>query len=74
MASCTSVNTGGPLTAGVDATAIEYLAAGNELQQAIRYPASMPVNMSREYARGASCSMRSGAIAAHGIPRILIVR
>jgi hypothetical protein len=50
MASCTSVFTGLPLTAGVDAPTIEYLVTGNQLQRDIRqrYPASMPANISRQ--------------------------
>jgi hypothetical protein len=76
MASCTSVFTGLPLTAGVGAPNIEYLVTGNQLQRDIRqrYPASMPANISRQYPWHASSSIRSGAIAAHVIPKILIVR
>jgi hypothetical protein len=35
MASCTSVFTGPPLTAGVDAPAIEYLASGDQITAAV---------------------------------------
>jgi hypothetical protein len=73
MASCTRIFTGLLLTAGVDAPAIEYLVTGNQLQRDIRqrYPASTPENTSRQYPWHASSS---GAIAAHVIPRILVVR
>jgi hypothetical protein len=77
MASCTSLFTGPPLTAGVDAPAIEYPATGDQPQQDVqqRYSASMAVNISRQYAWGAPSSIRSGgAVAARGIPEILIVR
>jgi hypothetical protein len=77
MASCTSVFTGPPLTADVDAPAIEYLDTGDQLQQDIqqRYSASMAVNTSPQYAWGAPSSISSGgAVAARGIPEILIVR